>query len=53
VSEVLSRHTVRGQRRAQPQEVINRQVEIGDAEAADEDWLAEVQADAAVGAAAE
>jgi hypothetical protein len=38
---------------AQPGEIVDRQVEIGDAEAADEDWLAEVQTHAAVGASAE
>jgi hypothetical protein len=36
------------ERRAQAFQVIDRQVEIGDAEAADENWLADMQADTAV-----
>jgi len=37
------------ERRAQFFQVIDRQVEIGDAETADGHWLAQVQADTAVG----
>lgn len=53
VSEVLSRHPVGCEGRTQSCEVIDRQGEIGNAEASDENWLAKVQADAAVGTPAE
>ena len=52
VSEVVSWHPVGRERRAQPGEVVDGQVEIGDAEAANENRLAEMQAEPAVGAPA-